>query len=198
MIAHLRGVVLSKSNESAVIDVNGVGYLVHAAVPVVAGLTVGEEARLHIHTSVREDAIQLFGFAAPFERDVFLKLTTVKGIGPKLAMAVLSGASLAELVGAVADGDVLRLTKIPGVGKKTAERILVELQEAFRAFRPAVATGSTASLAPADALADVRSALQNLGFKGAQVDRAFEQLEAAPSRPRDFDGLLLETLRHLR
>jgi len=198
MIAHLRGVVLSKSNESAVIDVNGVGYLVHAAVPVVAGLTVGEEARLHIHTSVREDAIQLFGFAAPFERDVFLKLTTVKGIGPKLAMAVLSGASLAELVGAVADGDVLRLTKIPGVGKKTAERILVELQEAFRAFRPAVATGSATLVAPADALADVRSALQNLGFKGAQVDRAFEHLEAAPSRPRDFDGLLRETLRHLR
>ena len=198
MIAHLRGVVLSKSNESAVIDVNGVGYLVHAAAPVVAGLTVGEEARLHIHTNVREDAIQLFGFAAPFERDVFLKLTTVKGIGPKLAMAVLSGASLAELVGAVADGDVLRLTEIPGVGKKTAERLLVELQEAFRAFRPAVATGSATLVAPADALADVRSALQNLGFKGAQVDRAFEHLEAVPSRPRDFDGLLRETLRHLR
>ncbi len=128
MIAFLRGLVVSRGEDHAVIDVQGVGYRVEMAGPAIRMLPPGEEVQLHIHTNVREDAIQLFGFADPTDRSVFLALTKVKGIGPKLSMAVLGNTTTAELVDAVAAGDVKRLTHIPGLGKKTAERILVELR----------------------------------------------------------------------
>ncbi len=196
MIALLRGLVASRGDDYAVLDVGGVGYLVHVSTTTAARLAPAQEVQLHIHTAVREDAIQLFGFSTTIERDVFLKLNTVTGIGPKLGMAVLSGASIEELIGAVADGNVKRLTQIPGVGKKTAERMLVELQETFRALRPTVPT--IPGKPPPDAsLGDVRSALGNLGFKQAQVDRALELVAEMPNRPKDFDGLLREALRRM-
>ena len=196
MIALLRGVVASRDDNVVVVDVGGVGYEVHVSSTTVAGLAPGSETRLHIHTAVREDAIQLFGFTTISERDVFLRLNTVTGIGPKLAMAVLSGAPLDELIAAVVGGDLRRLTQISGVGKKTAERIVLELKEPFRALAkdvPATVTKSTDG-----SLADVKSALTNLGFKGAVLDRALEQLEMMKDRPRQFDALLREALKLLR
>lgn len=202
MIALLRGRVASRGDGQAVIDVQGVGYQVFVPMNLEGELVVGEEVRLHIHTSVREDAITLFGFPSTGQRDIFLSLTKVKGIGPKLSMAVIGSTTPAELVTAVSAGDVKRLTHIPGLGKKTAERILVELQETFGRLVPEYAGASKKSAsgtAPAgDLYHDLQSALGNLGYRSAAVDPVIAQLRADPDGPTTFDGLFREAMKLLR
>ena len=130
MIAHLRGQILSKTPNAVVIDCGGVGYELAISVTTYTEIgEVGAEVRLHVHTHVREDALLLFGFAEQTEKRLFEKLLTISGIGPKLAITVLSGISADRLVGAIRSGDHATLTKIPGIGKKTAERVVLELKD---------------------------------------------------------------------
>src|ERR1700756_3609950 len=126
MIAHLRGKLISKHPNQAIVQAGGVGYDVTISVPTFSDLpAVGTDVALHIHTHVREDAIALYGFLRPSEKLLFEKLITVSGIGPKLAITILSGMAADEMVGAIRGNDVARLTRLPGIGKKNAERMVV-------------------------------------------------------------------------
>jgi holliday junction DNA helicase RuvA len=174
MIAFLRGRVLEKHPNRVIVDVAGVGYDV--AVPLSTFYTAGEagaEIMLRVHTHVREDQLALFGFATLLELTVFERLIAVSGIGPKLALAVLSGIEPRELVAAIQRSDLARLTRIPGVGKKTAERIVVELRD--RMPRAIEAAGAPAP-APGDVLRDdLVSALTNLGYHRQAIDKVLEK-----------------------
>jgi Holliday junction DNA helicase RuvA len=194
VIAFLTGTLLEKHLQRLVIDVNGVGYEVH--VPLSTLYTVGEPGaptRLHIHTHVREDALQLFGFSAPLELSLFERLISISGIGPKVALAVLSGIEPAEFVRAIRGADLARLTTIPGVGKKTAERMVIELRD-----RLPVAPESGAAAGPAadDVRSDVLSALGNLGYQRAAAEKAVDRV-LTRSADRGFEPLLREVLREL-
>jgi len=174
VIAHIRGQILSKSPNAVVVDCGGVGYELAISVATYTELgEAGSDARLHVHTHVREDALLLFGFAAVAEKRLFEKLLTISGIGPKLAITVLSGISAERLVGAIRGGDHATLTKIPGIGKKTAERVVLELKDKLddmAGYTPA--TDAPVSLgAVAD---DVLSALVNLGYPRAVAQKAVE------------------------
>jgi Holliday junction DNA helicase RuvA len=194
MIAVLRGQLLEKHPSRLIVDVHGVGYDVHVPVSTFyqAGDT-GAAVTLRIHTHVREDQIALFGFATALEHDLFERLIGVNGIGPKLALSVLSGIESADFVRAVEQGDVSRLTRIPGVGRKTAERMTLELRDRL----PKI---DDASASPAPALdatgGDVVSALVNLGYQRAAADKAVEAV-AAETPGLGFEDLLRRTLRHL-
>src|SRR6476469_741704 len=163
MIAHLRGRLLAKHPNQAVVEAGGVGYDVTISVPTFSELPgVGSEVALHIHTHVREDAIALFGFLRPREKQLFLRLIAVSGIGPKLAVTILSGMAADEMVGAIRGNDVARLTRIPGIGKKTAERMVLELRDKLPS-----GDSTTAPAVPIiNAIEeDVLSALLNLGYQ---------------------------------
>lgn len=195
MIAYLSGQVIEKSVQRLVIDVNGVGYEVQ--VPLSTFYASGEpgtRATLRIHTHVREDALQLFGFATELEQALFERLIGVNGIGPKLALAVLSGIEPVELVRAVRQADLARLTKIPGVGKKTAERLVVELKD--RLPKTADVEVSGAADASSGLRDDVLSALVNLGYQRAAVER---KVDAAikTATTQDFEVVLRDVLRAL-
>lgn len=197
MIASLRGRAAGRSKDWLTVDVGGVGYRVFMSQMALDRIVDGGEVHVHVHTHVREDAIHLFGFLTETDREIFLALNTVTGIGPKVALGILSGATTEELVGAVASGDVKRLTHLPGVGKKTAERILVELREVFKRILPDVKVPAHVP-SGSRTVVDVASALANLGFKPAHIERALAALEAEPDPPTDFDALLREALKHLR
>jgi Holliday junction DNA helicase RuvA len=207
MIASLSGKVLAKGEDRAVVDVGGVGYEVILASDAVARLPEkGREVFLHIHTSVREDAITLYGFPEEEEKELYLLLRTVNGIGPKLALAMLSGMRVAELARSIAAADVKRLTMLPGVGKRIAERLSVELKEKVAHLGSAgtiaaVGGAVTVALAAGSTAADVLSAMGNLGYPEAVSRRA---LETVRRRMGDevferlgFDQLMRETLRSL-
>ncbi len=135
MIAHLRGTLIAKHPNQAVVEAAGVGYDVAISIPTFSDLPdAGSEVALHIHTHVREDAIALFGFRRIEEKRLFEKLLAVSGIGPRLAITILSGMPVAEMIGALRGGDVARLTRIPGIGKKTAERMVLELRDKVGEF----------------------------------------------------------------
>ena len=173
MIAHLRGRLLEKQPNRVIVDVNGVGYDVHVPLSTFYELgEPGEDITLRIHTHVREDAFHLYGFATRLELQIFERLLSVSGIGPKLGLAVLSGIEPNELVSAIRTANVARLTGIPGIGKKTAERIGLELKDKMASFLPA----DTAVAAPIDdteALrTDLLSALMNLGYHRPLAERA--------------------------
>jgi Holliday junction DNA helicase RuvA len=189
MIAHLRGRLIIKHPNQAIVEAGGVGYDVTISVPTFSELpSLGSEVALHIHTHVREDALALYGFARVEEKQLFEKLITVSGIGPKLAMTILSGMAPADMVGAIRSNDFARLTKIPGVGRKTAERMCVELRDKLDAF------GAPQPVAAHSAVEeDVISALANLGFQRALAEKAVERI--APSAGRDnFDALFRAAL----
>src|ERR1700740_3166921 len=138
MIAHLHGKLLAKHPNQAIVETAGVGYDVTISVPTFSDLpAIGGDVALHIHTHVREDVIALYGFLRPSEKLLFEKLITVSGIGPKLAITILSGMPADEMVGAIRGNDVARLTRIPGIGKKTAERMVLELRDKLPATAPA-------------------------------------------------------------
>jgi holliday junction DNA helicase RuvA len=170
MIAHLRGRLLSKHPNQAVIETAGVGYDVTISIPTFSDLpSLGSEVALHIHTHVREDQIALYGFLRPAEKHLFEKLLTVSGIGPKLAITILSGMAADEMVGAIRGNDIARLTRIPGIGKKTAERMVLELRDKL----PEAGTPSAPSVSALSATEeDVLSALLNLGYQRPAAEKA--------------------------
>jgi len=172
MIAHLRGKLLAKHPNQAVVETGGVGYDVTISVPTFSDLpAVGADVALHIHTHVREDVIALYGFLRSSEKVLFEKLITVSGIGPKLAITILSGMPADEMVGAIRGNDVARLTRIPGIGKKTAERMVLELRDKLPGTVPAVTTAVPAMSATEE---DVLSALVNLGYQRSAAEKALE------------------------
>ena len=193
MIAHLRGRLLIKHPNQAIVDVGGVGYEITITVPTFSELAeAGQEVALHIHTHVREDQISLFGFLRPEEKRLFEKLMTVSGIGPKLAVTILSGMPVGDLIGAIRAGDVARLTKVPGIGKKTAERMVLELREKLEELRTAAIAPS-----PLNAVADdVLSALVNLGYQRPQSEKAVEKA-AGTGAQKTFDEIFREALKVL-
>jgi len=200
MIAFLRGRVLEKYPSRVIVDVGGVGY--DLAVPLSTFYAAGEpgaEITLRVHTHVREDQLALFGFATALELAVFERLIAISGIGPKLALAVLSGIEPRELVSAIQRGDVVRMTRIPGVGKKTSERIILELRDKLPKAIEAVATGS-APPTEQDALReDLASALSNLGYHRPAIDKTLDKLLDAGRAASDtrFEDVLRAALREL-
>jgi len=194
VIARLSGTLLEKDVQRLVVDVGGVGYDV--LVPLSTFYTAGDpgtSVALRIHTHVREDALQLFGFATALELRVFERLISVGGIGPKLALAVLSGIEPSDLVEAIRRNDLARLTRIPGVGRKTAERMIVELRDRLPHAEGTDATEPEPSGGIRD---DVMSALVNLGYQQAGVDRALDCVLSRTTSP-EFESVLRDVLREL-
>ena len=195
MIAHLRGKIVLKEAPVVVLEAAGVGYEVLLTVPTYSDLgDLGADASLFIHTHVREDQFALFGFAARDEKRLFEKLIGVSGIGPKLAMTVLSGMPAAQLVATLKSGDFARLTKIPGIGKKTAERMVLELRDKLAEFAAAPDTTAPQRLPLGE---DVLSALINLGYQRAQAERAVDTAASAHPNESRFDILFRTALAEL-
>jgi Holliday junction DNA helicase RuvA len=193
MIGRLTGRLASKAPDSVLLDVAGVGYLVHIPLSTFYELPAEESpASLWIHTHVREDALALYGFLTERERALFQLLLGVAGIGPRVALTVLSGIPPAELVEALRRQDVRRLVAIPGVGKKTAERMVLELAEKAAAFAAEAPPGTPAAVAAED----VVSALVNLGYRKAEAERAVDAI-ARTGAPQDFGDYLKAALKRL-
>jgi len=196
MIAQLRGRILRKSPQDVVVDVAGVGYRV--LIPVSTFYRLGDqgsETSLRIHTHVREDALQLFGFESAAEQALFERLIEVAGVGPKLAVNILSGIEAPELAAALRGSDLARLTRIPGVGKKTAERLVLELRDKM----PAVSTTSEPAHAASASGAtkdDLLSALANLGYSRGEVEKGVDRALKEEPDGR-FEDLLRRSLRVL-
>lgn len=191
MIAHLRGKLLSKHPNQTVVETGGVGYEVNISVPTFSDLpALGADVALHIHTHVREDVIALYGFLTTAEKQLFEKLITVSGIGPKLAITILSGMAADEMAHAIRRNDLARLTRIPGIGKKTAERMVLELRDKL----PEVPGSSAPTVPPMNAIEeDVLSALLNLGYQRAAAEKALGSA-AKNGGVSSFDGLFRQTL----
>jgi len=187
VIAALTGKVAELTPTSAVIDVGGVGYLVHAPVPVLASLSTGEEVRLLTHLVVREDAMTLYAFRTADQRDSFQVLMGVTGVGPKLAAAVLSVLDPGALRRAVAGGDVDALTSVPGVGRRGAQRMVLELRD-----RLGVVAGE--QVVPGAALAEVRAALVGLGYTPAELRGVVEAVAAPGASVEDMVRAALKAL----
>jgi Holliday junction DNA helicase RuvA len=191
MIAHLRGRLLSKHPNEAIVEAGGVGYDVTISVPTFSDLPeLGGEVALHIHTHVREDALALYGFLRTSEKQLFEKLISVSGIGPKLAITILSGMPADEMAGAIRGNDVAKLTRIPGIGKKTAERMVLELRDKL----PKEAFGEVAvlpSISPVEE--DVLSALMNLGYQRPAAERALATV-SKNGKSISFDVMFREAL----
>jgi holliday junction DNA helicase RuvA len=190
MIAHLRGRLLAKHPNQAVVETAGVGYDVTISIPTFSDLpSPGSEVALHIHTHVREDQIALYGFLRPAEKQLFEKLITVSGIGPKLAITILSGMPADEMVGAIRANDIARLTRIPGIGKKTAERMVLELRDKL----PPAGAETPAAPTMTAMEQDVLSALMNLGYQRPAAERA---LASATKNGKDgsFEAMFRNTL----
>ena len=197
MIAHLRGKLIFKQPGQAIVEAGGVGYDVTISVPTFTALpSLGAEASLHIHTQVSEDQIALFGFLERVEKRLFERLITVSGVGPKLAIKMLSGLSSERTVQAIRGQDHAQLTRIPGVGKKLAERLVVELKDKLDDF--AVAPAQTGGV-QGPAVDDVLSALVNLGYQRPAAEKAIEQAIAKDKAvAADFDGLFRGALKVIR
>jgi Holliday junction DNA helicase RuvA len=196
MIAHLRGKLIFKQPGQAIVEAGGVGYDVAISIPTFTALpSVGAEAALHIHTQVSDDQIALFGFLEIDEKRLFERLITVGGVGPKLAIKMLSGLSPERTVQAIRGQDHAQLTRIPGVGKKLAERLVVELKDKLDDF--AVAPAPHAMQGPA--VDDVLSALVNLGYQRSASETAIAQAIAKDKAlAADFDGLFRGALKVIR
>jgi len=196
MIARLTGLVLDKGEDTAVLDVHGVGYLVHLSAASLLALPArGEPVSLRTITHVREDALDLFGFLTEEEEDVFRALVEVKGVGPRAAQNILSGIEPRDLAQAVAQGDVARLTKVPGIGKKTAERLVVELKDKLLALARAAGPGKAPQ--KGGLIDQLQVALVNLGYKPAQAEQVAEALRDQ-AEGKGLDELLREALKAMR
>ena len=198
MIAFLRGRVLNKQPNVLIVDVQGVGYEVH--VPLSTYYDVGDagaDVALRIYTHVREEAFHLYGFLTTIEQQLFERLIAISGIGPKLAVVVLSGIEPRDLIGAVQRGDIARLTGIPGVGRKTAERMILELKDRLAQLDVAADAGECVPAAPGERLRDdVLSALQNLGYHRPLAEKAVDSMLSSVSEP-SFEQALRAALREL-
>ena len=196
MIAHLRGKLISKQPGQAIVEAAGVGYDVAISVPTFTALPLlGAEASLHIHTQVSEDQIALFGFLELEEKRLFERLITVSGVGPRLAIKMLSGLSSDRTVQAIRGQEHAQLTRIPGVGKKLAERLVVELKDKLDDF----AVAPVQSTVRGAAAEDVLSALVNLGYQRPAAEKAIEQAVAKDATlAADFDELFRGALKVIR
>ena len=177
MIAFLSGKLISKQANTVIVDVGGVGYEVMIPLSTFYELgEIGADVQLRIYTSVREDAIQLFGFRTTRERELYLKLISVQGIGPKSGIAMLSGMSGDEIISAIRTDDLARLVTIPGIGRKTAERLVIELRDKVGELSDGSAPRTSASQVPADSVFDdALSALVNLGYQKNAAEKALQQ-----------------------
>ncbi len=200
MIANIRGQILSKSPNAVVIDCGGVGYELAISVATYTELRdIGAEARLHVHTHVREDALLLFGFQELAEKRLFERLLTISGIGPKLAITVLSGINAERLVSAIRSGDHATLTKIPGIGKKTAERVVLELKDKLDDMAGFTAEAGVSAPVSLGAVADdVLSALVNLGYPRAVAQKAVESAAKDAGVAGDFERLFRAAMAAVR
>jgi Holliday junction DNA helicase RuvA len=200
VIAHLRGQLIYKQPNYVVVDCNGVGYELSISVATYTELgDLGAETKLHVHTHVREDALQLFGFAELAEKRLFERLITISGIGPKLAITVLSGVSAERLVGAIRSGDHATLTKIPGIGKKTAERVVLELKDKLDDMAGFVLpTDTTAPRSLGATADDVLSALVNLGYPRPVAQKAVEAAAKDAAVSGDFEKLFRASMNVVR
>jgi Holliday junction DNA helicase RuvA len=198
MIAWLRGRLLEKHPNRLILDVNGVGYDVQVPLSTFYDVAeVGTDVSLRVHTHVREDVIALYGFGSALEQQLFERLIGVSGIGPKLALAALSGIEPDELVRAVRTSDVARLSSIPGIGKKTAERITLELKDKLPAPSAAIA-GTRPAATPADEMrTDLLSALLNLGYQRPLAEKAVDAALKATGPAPSFEHALRGALRAL-
>ncbi|HVG56673.1 MAG TPA: Holliday junction branch migration protein RuvA [Vicinamibacterales bacterium] len=197
MIGFLRGRIADKQPNTLIVDVQGVGYEVHVPLSTFydAG-EVGAEITLRIYTHVREDALQLYGFLTELERQLFERLISISGIGPKLAISVLSGMDPREVLSAVQRGDVARLTGIPGIGKKTSERIVLELRDRLANLAGGVPVDATPANGADRLRGDLLSALQNLGYHRPQAEKAVDSsLQTMPDPT--FEQALKAALREL-
>ncbi len=199
MIGFVSGVLLRKGDDQVIVDCGGVGYLLAVSARTRSALgAVGGNVQMEVHTHVREDALALFGFCDAFEKEVFELLLSVSGVGPKMAMNVLSGLAAEALVAALRDGDLARLTQAPGVGKKTAERLVLELKQKAKALGelPSNQVSNVTALRTGRP-SELTSALVNLGYRPAVVDALVETIfREAPELP--FEEALRESLRRLR
>jgi len=190
MIAHLRGRLLSKHPNQAIVETGGVGYELTISVPTFSELpAAGNDVALHVHTHVREDAIALYGFLRTAEKQLFEKLISVSGIGPKLAITILSGMAADEMTAAIRGNDVAKLTRIPGIGRKTAERMVLELRDKL----PAATAEAPTIPAMTDVQEDVLSALVNLGYQRAAAEKAV----SAAKNGGTFDAMFRQALASL-
>jgi holliday junction DNA helicase RuvA len=193
VIAHLRGRILRKGTQEAVIDVQGVGYRV--AIPLSTFYRLGDpgsEAQLLVYTHVREDALALYGFLTAQEQSLFERLLDVSGVGPKVALGILSGIEAPDLVDALRGGDVLRLTRIPGVGKKTAERLVLELRDKM----PPPGAPAATETKPTPTRDDLLSALVHLGYSRPEAERGAARALKEGGDER-FEDLLRRSLQVL-
>jgi Holliday junction DNA helicase RuvA len=208
VIARLSGTLQERTPERVVVDVQGVGYELKVPLSTFGSLpAVGEEVRLLVHTHVREDAISLFGFRTQGERTLFERMIGVSGVGPRLAIALLSGIPQEDLVAAIRDGDAAALCRVPGVGRKTAERLVVDLRDKLEAPGKPAGGGKgafgSASETESALLSDVLSAMINLGYPAREAERALldarRATESGPLRGEKsvltFEGLLRDALR---
>lgn len=200
MISFLKGIIEEIGEDAIFLDVNGVGYEVHAPTRLLGQVAEGEALKIHTYTYVREDILALYGFTDASDRKLFVTLMSVSGVGAKMAMAMLSALSAQEITNAIAGGDIATLTRVSGVGKKLAERLILELKNKVGSF---VATNVTSfsggkAAAPASAQSDVLSALINMGFKMAQAQQALAVASQELGNDADFGALLKSALQSLR
>jgi len=190
MIAHLRGKLIAKSPNQVIVEAGGVGYELNITIPTFSGMpALDSPVALHVYTHVREDALALFGFLRRDEKQLFERLLSVSGIGPKLAITILSGMATENLVAAIRGNDVAALTRIPGIGKKTAERMVLELRDKLDQF---AAAPTHAAASPVEE--DVISALVNLGYQRVAVERALSKVAHGNGAASSFDVLFRDTL----
>ena len=199
MIGQLRGKLLNKKPNVLLLDVNGVGYEIY--IPLTSFYELpgeGTEISLKIYTHVREDALILFGFHSQREKDFFLKLISISGVGPKLAIAILSGAHVEELAQAIAEANSSRLAAIPGIGRKTAERLVLELKSHITPFLlPEQIEATQQGTAPTAMEEDILSALTNLGYPRSAAEKALSIVLRSAEGSRTFETILRDTLRQL-
>lgn len=190
MIAYLAGQLQTKNLRTAVIMISGVGYRVSMPLSDLSVLgAVGQQVSVYVHTHVREDALELFGFLSEDSLTRFEQLISVSGIGPKMALGILSSMESIELAEALALGDHAKLTRIPGIGPKMAQRLVLELKDKIKLATPLWASGGI--------LSDLRSAISNLGYKQPQVDKAIQSVEHLAKQNQPLGDLLREALREI-
>jgi len=199
MFALITGKLAHKSASEVIVDVGGIGYQVYIPLSTFYELPeTGDNVSFHIHTHVKEDAIQLFGFRSHEEKSIFQLMIQVSGIGPKLAINVLSGITAPELTRAVSGGDLARLVTIPGIGKKTAERMVLELRDKFSKLLKEEMAGPARTEIPEDVLMnDALSALENLGYKQPVAKKALDQVRGSVDGDLTIEELLKQALKFL-
>ena len=199
MIARIQGRLHFKSPEHLIIDLNGLGYQIQVPLSTFYELPdAGSTVALHIHTHVREDALQLYGFQSREEKQLFVQLIGISGIGPRLAVNILSGITPADFAETIYQGDLARLVSIPGVGRKTAERMMVEMRDKLPALALGQEVAEPMEVAASDAIVeDALSALANLGYKKGVAQRAIKEAQGRIRGEVNLENLLKESLRSL-